>query len=448
MKRFLLLIIDITAFYAGLYITLFIRYGGDLSRQMSLHLSPFTTILIIWLAVFYIANLYDLIYLKNNLAFSIRYWQAIGISAALSIIFFYLAPSAGITPKTNLLIFTVIFSALNFLVRLLFNQLITAQGLKNNTIIVGFNQQALDAADFIKANPQMGYVMRYLVDLDSSAPLSVPYKIIKEEDLERVIRDEKIRTVVISPSAYKSQEVIATLYRNLHKKINFFNLPYFYEINTGKVPLDAIDQTWFLTNLTEGKKNLFGAVKRVSDIVLALILGLLSVALFPLIVSIVKRKSPGPIFYRQIRVGRYGKKFMILKFRTMHLNAEQQGAVWAKENDPRISPSGRWLRKFRLDELPQFWNILKGDMSFVGPRAERPEFDEKLKGEIPFYEERYLVRPGLSGWAQVQYKYGSSVKDAREKLQYDLFYIKHRTFILDTAILLRTLNIIFRQAGR
>ena len=133
----------------------------------------------------------------------------------------------------------------------------------------------------------------------------------------------------------------------------------------------------------------------------------------------------------------------------MIVNAEEKtGAVWAQENDPRITRVGRFLRRTRLDELPQLWNILKGEMSFVGPRAERPEFHEQLKTSVPFYEERYLIKPGLTGWAQTQYRYGASIKDAAEKLQYDLFYIKHRSFMLDFSIVLKTANIVIRQAGR
>jgi len=178
-------------------------------------------------------------------------------------------------------------------------------------------------------------------------------------------------------------------------------------------------------------------------------MGVASLALYPFIILAIKISSPGPIFYRQKRLGQAGKVFEIIKFRTMDQNAEKfTGAVWTVEGDPRITKIGNLLRKMRLDELPQLWNILKGEMSFVGPRAERPEFHEQLKQEIPFYEERYIIKPGLSGWAQINYRYGSSVADAAEKLQYDLYYIKNRSLILDLGIILKTVNIALKQAGR
>jgi lipopolysaccharide/colanic/teichoic acid biosynthesis glycosyltransferase len=156
----------------------------------------------------------------------------------------------------------------------------------------------------------------------------------------------------------------------------------------------------------------------------------------------------GLIFFRQKRSGRGGVPFSIIKFRTMRTDAERSGAVWATENDPRVTAVGRVLRKSRIDELPQLWNIMLGDMSLVGPRAERPEFDTQLAQQIPFYRERYLIKPGLSGWAQINYPYGASVQDALQKLQYDLYYIKHRSLALDIAIVLKTISISLRRAGR
>jgi len=213
--------------------------------------------------------------------------------------------------------------------------------------------------------------------------------------------------------------------------------------------LGAINQEWFLEKLTEGTKRPYEFVKRLFDIIFSVIFGVISLVIFPIIALAIKINSRGPLLYRQKRVGQYGKEFEIIKFRTMNEDAEKEsGAVWAKEDDPRVTVLGKFLRKTRIDELPQLWNILKGEMSLIGPRAERPEFDEKLKKKIPFYEERYLIRPGLSGWAQIQYRYGASVKDAHEKLQYDLFYIKNRSLALDLSIALKTTNIVFRQAGR
>ena len=233
------------------------------------------------------------------------------------------------------------------------------------------------------------------------------------------------------------------------KKIIFLILASFYELLTGRIPLGAINQIWFLENLSEGTKRGYEIVKRSGDIIFAIVIGVISLILYPFAILAVKISSPGPIFYRQKRVGQLGKVFEIVKFRTMRKDAEKDtGAIWTTENDPRITKVGNFLRKTRLDEVPQVWNILKGEMSFVGPRAERPEFHDLLRKNVPFYEERYLIKPGLSGWAQINFHYGSSVQDAAEKLKYDLYYIKNRSLLLDLGIILKTVRIAFKQAGR
>jgi lipopolysaccharide/colanic/teichoic acid biosynthesis glycosyltransferase len=188
--------------------------------------------------------------------------------------------------------------------------------------------------------------------------------------------------------------------------------------------------------------------KRALDIVLAL-LGLVGMGvLIPIIALANRLTSPGPLFYTQERVGRAGTVFSILKFRSMHPRAEAvSGTVWAQPNDPRITPIGRYLRKTRLDELPQVINVLRGEMSIIGPRPERPEFVAKLAAELPFYRARHAVRPGITGWAQVCYRYGNSVEDARIKLEYDLYYVVHRGFLLDLTILLKTAAIILQGKG-
>jgi exopolysaccharide biosynthesis polyprenyl glycosylphosphotransferase len=177
--------------------------------------------------------------------------------------------------------------------------------------------------------------------------------------------------------------------------------------------------------------------------------GLLLVApILPLVAIAIRLTSPGPVLYSQRRVGKDGKPFTIYKFRSMRINAEAaSGAVWSQPGDPRVTPMGRFLRRTRIDELPQLWNVLKGDMSFVGPRPERPEFVEDLSRQIPFYGQRHAVRPGLTGWAQVRHRYGSSVDDSQEKLQYDLFYIKHMSTTFDLFIVLETIKTVLVRGG-
>jgi exopolysaccharide biosynthesis polyprenyl glycosylphosphotransferase len=190
--------------------------------------------------------------------------------------------------------------------------------------------------------------------------------------------------------------------------------------------------------------------KRIFDIFFSTVAIIFALPLIPLIALIIKIDSSGPIFFRQVRLGVKEKTFVLYKFRTMMLDAENgTGAIWAQKDDPRITTFGRFLRKTRLDEIPQLYNVLKGEMSFIGPRPERPEFVQKLKEIIPYYSERHIVKPGLTGWAQVKYPYGSSVNDAIEKLRYDLFYIKNFSLFLDLLIIIETVKVvIFGRGGR
>jgi len=438
MRKFTLLLLDIAALYGALVITIFIRYRDTFSYQHSVHLTPFLFIFALWLFIFYITNLYDFGFLRNNLDFYSGLFRAIITTSAISAIFFYLIPIFQITPKTNLAIFITLFSGIVIGSRTLFNTA-NASGSKKPLLIVGVNNQSLELAKFVEENPQLGYELKYIMDLAKEGIKNV----------DQIIKQERINTVVISPETYQAPEIVNIFYRSLENRVTFKNLSSFYEQLANKVPLGAINQVWFLENLTEGGKKTYEELKRFFDLLFSFILGAIVLPFIPLIALAIKISSPGPVFYLQKRVGQNGKSFEIIKLRTMRKDAEKGiGAVWAKENDPRTTILGKFLRKTRIDELPQLWNILRGEMSFVGPRAERPEFLEDLKKEVPFYEERYIIKPGLTGWAQINYRYGSSIADTAEKLQYDLYYIKNRSLTLDLGIILKTINISLRQAGR
>jgi len=453
MKKFLLFLSDVAALFGALLVTLYLRYGPTFSEKLGFHLAPFSIIFIVWLIIFYIANLYEPATLRNNIHFYSSLLQTIIISLVISVAFFYLIPLFNIAPKTNLAIFAAIFTGIEFAARWGFNNTFERK-FKRSILIVGLNKQAFELAQFIKINPQLGYELKCVVDLN-------PEKIDNEEEfrkfgiiqglgnLEKQIQNEKIDAIVISPEAYQNSETINIFYKSLEKKISFFNLASFYERLTGKVPLGAINQIWFLENLSEGKKKGYEIIKRFFDTAFAITMGFISLILYPFVALIVKLNSSGPVFYKQKRLGQAGKIFEIIKFRTMHKDAEKKtGAVWTTDNDLRVTGAGKFLRKTRLDEIPQIWNILRGEMSFVGPRAERPEFHDLLQKNVPFYEERYLIKPGLTGWAQINFHYGSSVDDAAEKLKYDLYYIKNRSLLLDLGIILKTIRITLKQAGR
>jgi exopolysaccharide biosynthesis polyprenyl glycosylphosphotransferase len=235
------------------------------------------------------------------------------------------------------------------------------------------------------------------------------------------------------------------------REITIVPMPLLYEQITGRVPIEHVGQQhWAVVLPIEGRSvfNLYSPMKRLMDVVLALIGLAIFVVILPPLALLMALDCPGPIFYRQERVGRGGSVFQVIKLRTMIPNAEgESGPQWAQKNDPRITRLGRILRKTRLDEVPQLINVLRGDMSIVGPRPERPVFVDQLAQQIPFYRTRHVVKPGLTGWAQVCYHYGNTTEDALVKLQYDLYYIRHQSLVLDLQIALRTLGTMLAFQG-
>jgi len=229
-------------------------------------------------------------------------------------------------------------------------------------------------------------------------------------------------------------------------KISFISLPHLYENITGKIPIETISQMWFLDNLSEGNKSAFDAFKRFYDVVLACLIFLVTFILWPIIAIVIKLESKGPAFFIQIRGGKNNQPFKLYKFRTMR--EEGNDRTLTKATDNRITGFGNFLRKSRIDEIPQVINIIKGEMSFVGPRPERPRYIEKLEKAIPFYAERTLVKPGLTGWDQVSGEYHSpSLDDSIKKLQYDLYYIKNRSIYMDLSIILKTIATVISRQG-
>ncbi len=262
-------------------------------------------------------------------------------------------------------------------------------------------------------------------------------------DIAALCRDHDVAEVVVAEAVSSCPRHLKAALACLRLGCRVTDETTFYETTYGEVPVSHITPGWFLTADLKGQRQDHAVAKRVFDVVVSA-LGILLAAPLMLGVSLlIRARERGPVFYSQTRVGQGGRPFTLHKFRTMRDDAEADGTTWAQPNDPRVTPLGRWLRRSRLDELPQLWNILKGDMSVVGPRPERPEFVEPLSTLIPFYDERHLIKPGLTGWAQINYRYGSTVDDARSKLQLDLYYVKHTSLELDLVILLRTFGTFF-----
>lgn len=445
---------DVISFYLALNAVLIARYQTfEVGNLFNLHFFPFTILLIFWLLIFIIAGLYDNEVLNAGSLFLERFVKAIIAGLIVGIALFYTIPSLGVTPKTNLLFFTILNAGFVFGWRKAFGFILkNTAGIK--VLFFGYSQELREIIDLLNSNRQFGYNPAALVySKEKGKPKTDLPSFELNHNLPEIIKQNGISLVAALDDIHYQKDFIKFLYQVLPMGVSFLDFPTFYERLTGKIPVSLINETWFLENLTGGRNGAYELFKRFFDIAGAICIFLFFTAIFPFIALGIKFSSPGPIFIRQNRVGKNDKIFSFIKFRSMTTFssdglAETNGPKWAEKNDARIFWFGKLIRKTRLDELPQIFNILAGDMSFIGPRPERPEFTKELEKQIPHYHMRHLVKPGLSGWAQMNFPYGASVEDAFEKLQYDLYYIKRRSIFLDFIIALRTIAIIFSREGR
>jgi len=433
-KQIILMVGDIMLLYGSLGLMLFIRYAERSREVLDLHLGPFTIVFIGWVMIFYVTGLYDIRALKNDFNFSKRIVVAIVTSALLTILVFYLIPSFGIAPKINLFIFLIIFGLTEYLWRSFYNSLIAAGTPPNRILMVGANETAFAAAEQIKKNPQLGY--------EIAAWLTQGLRDPEWQHIAQIIIAKNISLIVIPAHIKKDSRAARAIYKNLALGIEVIDLAELHETIFGKIPIIELEEIWFLENLAR-RHQVYETMKRPVELIISVGLLPIFIPLMALIAMLVFFTSGRPIIYKQKRIGRLGKEFILYKFRTMQKDAEATGPRWSTADDKRVTAFGRVLRATHLDEIPQIWNILRGEVSLVGPRPERPEFTKKLENEIPYYELRHLVRPGITGWAQVNFRYGWSVEDAIEKLQYDLYYIKNRSITLDLLIILRTIKTFF-----
>lgn len=455
MKKITLLFGDIILLYVSLWLTLNMRYPEVTAELWKRHLMIFSIVFVLWIIVFFINGLYEIRKVRNDYKFYGQLVNNLVINTLLALSFFYfiLGRFSSLRPQAVLIITIIIFAILWTLWRKIFFSLISSAKLSNNLVIIGINSESLLLAEEIITKKQLGYSLKLFFNPDFS---SIPEKFqiipVKKDlvDLKNELIKYKIDTIVVVNNPKYSPEVARYLFESIDLNINYFNLTDFYEKITGKILINSLERNWFFENLSQKNNQFFLIIKRFYDLLFSTFFGLISLIFLPILALAIKLESKGPLIYKQKRIGLRGREFYAYKFRSMVADAEKNtGAQWAKEKDNRVTKIGKFIRKSRIDEIPQFWNIIKGEMSFVGPRPERPEFVETLKKEIPFFNERHLVKPGLTGWAQINFPYGASVEDAKEKLQYDLFYIKNQSIALDISIILKTVNTIFnRGLGR
>jgi exopolysaccharide biosynthesis polyprenyl glycosylphosphotransferase len=439
------------------------------------HEFQFMLLMVTYLLVLYISDIYDHYQDFRIGANIIWVFSSAMVGTLVSIIIFYF-PLGAFVGRLFLIWQGAAFALLLALWRYAFSAIALPMRLKTRVLIMGAGKAGRCMLDTIRQRPNSGYqVLGFLDDDPKKAGLMVDGLPVlgQSKDLHDLVHRERIAQVIIAITNDKSPDLMDSLARLTLTNCRVVDMPTTYEILTGKIPIDHISDVWLFFNSLNNSRLYYHKIKRLTDLVVSLLVLLVSWPLLVLAAIAIKLDDSGPIFYRQERLGQDGEPFYIIKFRTMIPNAEQAGPQWAAANDSRVTRVGRVLRKIRLDEFPQLINILKGEMSLIGPRPERQEFvqefrapvavwqskcstcplsnGEKMltyKERLPYYSYRLLSKPGLTGWAQVKFPYASTMEETKEKLQYDLFYIKHVSFFLDLAILLKTLKTVLFGHGR
>ena len=365
----------------------------------------------------------------------------------LSVIYF-LVPGATLW-RSNSLYAMFIAWFLLILVRVLFGRMLGSQAFKRRVLVLGAGERAKRLKK-LGEDRSAGFIVVGHVDMGdvpSVIPTAVPRSAI--DNLSDYVTQLNANEVVLALQERRNAIPLGDLLRIRTEGVHVNEITTFLERETGRVDLRSTNPSWliFSDGFSSGRR-LSSVFKRLFDVGASSILLVLTLPLVMIMAVLVRLESRGPSFYHQDRVGLFGVPFSIVKLRSMRVDAEVSGkAQWAERDDPRITRVGRFIRKLRIDELPQLWTVLKGEMSFVGPRPERPEFVAELQQKMPYYAERHMVKPGITGWAQINYPYGASLQDARVKLEYDLYYAKNYTPFLDLVILLQTIRVVMFPEG-
>jgi sugar transferase (PEP-CTERM system associated) len=400
----------------------------------------------------YYADLYDLRGSVDPVDLAVRLIQSLGATSLILALLYFWFPD-WIIGRGVFLVAAVLVATLVVVWRFTFAWLTLHSSPRQRLLLVGTEPAAIELArELHDRRQELGVEIVGFVDPDPTrigAPVLNPGVVGTIDDIPALIAQLRADRVVVSLADARGKLPMGHLLESrLRSGVAFDHLASVYEEYTGKIATENLRPSWLIFSNGFSKSHVLLAAKRSFDIVAAIV-GLVVSAPFSVVVAVLtKISSPGPVLYHQERVGLNGQTFVVHKFRTMRHDAEAAtGPVWSVTNDPRATRLGAFFRRTRLDELPQLWNILRGEMSFVGPRPERPGFVSQLTESIPYYGQRHVVKPGLTGWAQVRYTYGASVEDAIQKLQYDLYYIKNMSIALDIVIVLETIKIVVLRRG-
>lgn len=426
---------DLIILLVSLFVTLLLRYGGLSERIIDLHILPFTILFAVWVVVFYIAGLYEksAVVLRSKLPGIILRTQI--INSALAVIFFYFIPYFLITPKTNLFIYLAVSFILILTWRVKLQSFIGTRR-KYKALLIGSGEEMKELKEEVEKHPSYNISFSSSIDLDEIEGLDF------REDVSNRVYSDNINLIVVDLQNEKVAPYLPHLYNLVFSKIRFIEMHKIYEDIFSRIPLSLVRYSWFLENISHSSSQMYDGLKRLMDIFIALILGLISLIFYPFIFLAIKLEDKGKIFFVQERIGKNNRIIKIYKFRSLSVD---------NGDKTNITKVGKFLRKTRIDELPQLWNVLRGELSLIGPRPEMPELVKKYETEISYYNVRHLIKPGLSGWAQIYLdappKWRGDNHSTKKKLSYDLFYIKNRSLILDLKIALKTIKVLLSRKG-
>lgn len=427
---------DMFFFIVALWLALAVRYFEIPSLETFYkHLAPFFILFATWVMSFFIAGLYGkhTLLFKSRLPALILHTQV--INSILAVSFFYLVPYFNIAPKTTLFLYLIFSFALILLWR---TQLVAAFGFrkKQKAILIGSGSEMRELYAEVNNNPRYGLAFVSSIDLDKIDGMDF------EEDFLRTVYEDEVSSIVIDLKNKKIEPFLSRLYNLIFHNVHFIDMHNVYEDIFDRVPLSILGYSWFLENISARSHVVYDIMKRAMDITISVALGTVSLVFYPLVYIATKLDDGGAIFICQDRIGRGGRNIRIYKFRTMSLE---------NDSEPTVTRMGNILRKARLDELPQLWNVITGDLSLIGPRPELPHFVKLYQKEIPYYNIRHLLTPGLSGWAQIYHEkhphHGVDTVETKNKFSYDLYYIKNRSLMLDIKIALLTIRTLLSRSG-
>jgi sugar transferase (PEP-CTERM system associated) len=442
-----LIVCEAAVILSAVYLAAYVRLG---SLAAGTSLSKAVLIAAVTQVCLYFGDLYNFKTLSDRRELFVSAVQSLGAASLILAAIYFWFPDL-IVGRGVFILAAIIAITLLFSWRIAFEWTTRQVGPRERLLLVGTGEGAVRLAKELFDRRDLGVEIVGFIDPDPEklgTHVLNPGVIGTIEDIPAIVRARAVDQVVVSLADARGKLPMDKLLEMKLEGVQFEHLASVYEKYTGKIAVDNLRPSWLIFSDGFRKSHLQTLSKRLVDIVGAAIGLVLSLPIMAVVAVAVKASSRGPVLYHQQRVGHHGRVFHVHKFRSMRTDAETAtGAIWAAPNDDRVTPIGRFLRRARLDELPQLWNVLCGHMSIVGPRPERPEFVSQLTQDIPFYGQRHTVRPGLTGWAQVRYTYGASIEDAMEKLQYDLFYIKNMSLALDFFVIVKTVKTVLMQRG-